>query len=84
MIMMKVTLIKQFKNHPAGMELDVSQRIYAHLRELDCVPDPRKIEFTPEVKEAADDVEPEKSSKKKSKAIDKAPADKMVRDAEKK
>jgi hypothetical protein len=64
---MKVTLIKQFKNLPKGTELNVSSRIYDHLLELGCVPDPRPIEFTPDVLKAAAEIDPKKSSKKEPK-----------------
>lgn len=64
---MRIKLIKVFKNHPAGTELDVSGRVYNHLRELGCVADLRPIKFTPDVIEAAAELEPKKSSKKKSK-----------------
>lgn len=62
---MKIKLIKQFKNHPAGTELGVSKRVYNHLRELDCVPDPRPLKFTDDVIEAAAELDPKRKSKKK-------------------
>lgn len=63
---MKVTLIKQFKNHPVGTELNVTGRIYNYLRELGCVPDPRPLKFTEDVVKAAAEIEPEpKTSSKK-------------------
>ena len=34
---MKVKLIKGFKNHPAGMEIDVTPRIYKVLLGIKCV-----------------------------------------------
>lgn len=64
---MKVTLIKQFKNHPRGTELDVSKRVFNHLRELDCVPDPRPIKFTDDVIEAAAELDPKRKSRKEPK-----------------
>ncbi|MBA7614396.1 hypothetical protein ES703_21660 [subsurface metagenome] len=81
-IEMKAVLISRFKNHNAGEILDVSHRIYAYLLKLGCVADPRPLEFTPEVKEAAEELKKKKPSRKKSKALDKPPADKMVREAE--
>lgn len=38
---MKVTLIRQFKNHPAGSELDVSHRIYNYLLGLKVIARPK-------------------------------------------
>lgn len=65
---MKVTLIKQFKNHPRGTELDVSGRIYNYLLSLGCVPDPRPIEFMPDVVKAAAEIPEKKTSSKKRKS----------------
>lgn len=62
---MKVTLIKEFKNHAAGTELDVSQRVYNHLLDLGCVADPRPIEFADDVVKAAAELKQEKSSRSK-------------------
>lgn len=65
---MKIKLIKFFKNHQVGEVLDVSKRIYDHLLKLGCIADPRKIEFMPDVVKAAAEIEePKKSSKEKSK-----------------
>jgi len=80
---MKITLIKSFKNHQIGRSLDVSKRIYNMLLERGCIADPRPIEFTDDVIKAAQDLEPKKPSKnKKTKALDKPPADRMIREAE--
>lgn len=38
---MKVTLIKQFKNHPAGTELNISGRIYNYLLGLKVIAKPQ-------------------------------------------
>ena len=40
--MVKLILNRQFKNHPAGSELDVSTRVLNHLRKLGCVPKPEQ------------------------------------------
>lgn len=72
---MKIKLIRQFKNHPTGTELDVSKRIYDHLLGLKCIAKPEK---------------PESKSRKRSpgqtRAIESPPADRMVEkeDTEKK
>lgn len=65
---MKVKLIRQFKNHPAGTELDVSHRIYNYLLGL-------KVIARPQAPGRA-------SPSPRSKALKEPPADKMVREEE--
>jgi len=64
----KVTLIRQFKNHPAGMELDVSHRIYNYLLGLKVIERPK--------------VPGRVRPSGKSKALNEPPADRMVREEE--
>ncbi|MBA7695642.1 hypothetical protein ES703_104274 [subsurface metagenome] len=83
MIEMNCKLIRSFKNHNAGEILDVSHRIHAYLISLGCVENPNQpVSFGDDVKKAADELKKKKPSRKKSKALDKPPADRMVRDAE--
>lgn len=65
---MKVTLIRQFKNHPAGTELDVSHRIYNYLLGLKVIERPT----------ASRKVRPSG----RTKALTEPPADRMVREEE--
>lgn len=65
---MKVKLIKQFKNHPAGTELDVSGRIYNYLLGLKVIAKPKArgvYRHSP-----------------KSKALKEPAADRMIKEAE--
>ena len=65
---MKVKLIRQFKNHPVGSELDVSQGVYNHLLGL-------KVIARPQAPGRA-------SPSERTKALKKPPADRMIREAE--
>lgn len=65
---MKVKLIRQFKNHPVGSELDVSQGVYNHLLGL-------KVIARPQAPGRA-------SPSPRSKALKEPPGDKMVREEE--
>lgn len=65
--MMKVKLIKQFKNHPRGMELDVSKRIYEHLLEGGFITKPAPIVFAPDLIKAIQKVGTKKVRKKEPK-----------------
>lgn len=83
---MKVKLIKQFKNHPSGSVLDVSQGVYNYLLSLGCIRDPKDsepVEFAPDLIKAAKDLKPKRPNiKKKTKALKKPPADRMVKEEE--
>lgn len=65
---MKVKLIRQFKNHPAGTELDVSQRVYDHLLS-------QKVIARHQAPRRA-------SPSRRTKALKEPPADRMVKEEE--
>jgi len=65
--MMKIRLIKSFKNHPINSELDVSQGVFNYLVGLGCVRDPKDsepVEFAPDLIKAAKDLRTKKVGKK--------------------
>ena len=64
MNMMKVKLIRQYKNHPPGTELDLSKRIHADLLKRGFISKPVPIIFAPDVLKAAKDLEPKRKSRK--------------------
>jgi len=65
---MKVKLIRQFKNHPAGSVLDVSQGVYNYLLGLKVIARPQP---------------PERASPSvRAKALKEPPADRMIKEVE--
>lgn len=62
---MKAKLIKQFKNHPAGMELNVTPRIYNGLLQGGFIAKPVPLVFAPDLIKAAKDLGTKKVEKKK-------------------
>ena len=64
---MKVKLIKQFKNHPKGMELDVSGRIHAMLLKGGFISKPVPLVFAPDLLKAVKDQGTKKVGEEKSK-----------------